>query len=267
MGARWQKNELTQSKRRCDLRPASAALGSVAPRETDFTGYVYITQDGVDYVLGVGTVANKRRALVVADDVFTATHGTDTLTAVAHGLETGDGPFWISNSGGSLPTLLTNATNYWIIRVDDDNFQLALSLALAYAGTEQAFDDNGTGTHTISDVATTQRGVDGEFTYTATQAETNYDTAEIAVSILGHATYEGYTTVEISGLSDDLGGVELESGITRDDAWRILLRGEIALYSKTGNDYVIRDIADSKDSHHGTVTTIGRTVAVIDDPT
>lgn len=266
MGARWQKNEVTQSKRRCDLRPASASLGTVAPRETDFTGYVYITRDGVDYVLGVGTVANKRRALVVADDTFTATHGTETFTAVAHGLETGDGPFWVSSST-TLPAGLTALTDYFIIYVDDDNFQLALTAAAAYAGTEVTISDNGTGTHTIADTASTQRGVDGEFTYTATQAETNYDTAEIAVSILGHATYEGYTTVEISALSDDLGGVELENGLTRDDSWRLVLRSLLAVFTKTGSDFVFRDMADSKDSHHGTVTASGKTVSVIDDAT
>ena len=64
-------------------------------------------------------------ALVNPDDVFTAEADTEVLTAVAHGLLTGDGPFQVSNSGGALPTGLTELTDYWIIRIDADNFYLA----------------------------------------------------------------------------------------------------------------------------------------------
>ncbi len=50
---------------------------------------------------------------------------TDTITEVAHGYETGDGPLFLSNSGGALPAGLAADTPYWIIKVDDDNFRLA----------------------------------------------------------------------------------------------------------------------------------------------
>lgn len=259
----WIKNQATASLRRAALQILSSTDGTPAPRETDFTGYVYITQDGNDYVLAAGTLTNRRRALVVADDTFTAA-ADDLCTATAHGLEIGDGPFRLTTTG-TLPAGLSLATDYWIIYVSDDTYKLATSLANAYAGTAVDITDAGTGTHTISDTASTQRGIDGWFNYQATQAETNYSTAEIYVAVLGHATYEAQTSVEI--LSSGDGDTLLEGAITRDDYRRLVLRTLIAKFSVTGNDYVFRDLADSKDSHHGTVTASGRITAAVDDPT
>lgn len=96
-------------------------------------------------------------SLVNADDTFTATHATETFTAASHGLRTGDGPFRVSNSGGALPTGLAADTDYWIIRVDANDFKLAETRALAFAGTPVAISANGTGTHTLSDTSTTTR--------------------------------------------------------------------------------------------------------------
>lgn len=102
--------------------------------------------------------AGRLFALVNADDTFTATNATETFTAVAHGLFTGDGPFLVSSST-TLPAGLSATTNYWIIRVDADNFKLALSLAAAGAGTVVAITTDGTGTHTIADTADTMKVV------------------------------------------------------------------------------------------------------------
>ena len=62
-------------------------------------------------------------ALVNPDDVFTADNATEIFTAVAHGLQTGDGPFQVSNAGGALPAGLTAVTDYWFIRIDADTFK------------------------------------------------------------------------------------------------------------------------------------------------
>lgn len=94
--------------------------------------------------------------LVVADDTFTTTHAADTLTAASHGLLTGDGPIRVS-SDDTLPDGLTADTDYWIIYVDANTVKLAASLALALAGTAVTFDDDGTGNHTLADVASTSR--------------------------------------------------------------------------------------------------------------
>ncbi len=91
------------------------------------------------------------------DDTFTADNTTDIFTAAAHGLVTGDGPFQVSNGGGALPTGLAAVTDYWIIRLTDDTFQLATSVANAILGTALTISTNGTGTQTIADTVTTRR--------------------------------------------------------------------------------------------------------------
>lgn len=87
--------------------------------------------------------------LIWTDTVFTADHTVPALTIAAHGLETGDGPLELTNSGGALPAGLAAATPYYIIRLDANTFLLATSLALAIAGTAVAITGNGTGTQTL----------------------------------------------------------------------------------------------------------------------
>lgn len=101
----------------------------------------------------------KLTALVVADLTFTAANATEILTSAAHGLKTGDGPVRLTNSGGGLPSGLATATDYWIIRIDANTFYLAASLSAAFAGTAVTFTTDGTGTHTLSDTASTVRAV------------------------------------------------------------------------------------------------------------
>lgn len=56
------------------------------------------------------------------------TVATDNIAITGHGYVTGDGPLFLSQSGGgALPTGLAINTPFWIIRVDDDNFKLASS--------------------------------------------------------------------------------------------------------------------------------------------
>lgn len=116
-------------------------------------------------VTDINTVVGKNftaafAPLVVADFVFTATNATETFTKVAHGLKTGDGPVRVSNAGGALPAGLAAATDYWVIRVDADNFKLATTLAFALAGTNLLITTDGTGTQTLSDTGSTARPSD-----------------------------------------------------------------------------------------------------------
>ena len=78
------------------------------------------------------------------------TVGTDTIAETAHGLETGD--IVQLSTTGTLPSPLAAATDYYVIRVDADNFKLASSLENAEAGT--AIDITsaaGGGTHTVTE--------------------------------------------------------------------------------------------------------------------
>lgn len=107
-------------------------------------------------VTDVYLYAAKLEAGTIADDDFTATHATETFTATAHGLVTGDGPIRLTNSGGALPAGLATGTDYYVIRVDADNFKLATTRENAWAGTNVLITGNGTGTHTLVDTASTE---------------------------------------------------------------------------------------------------------------
>lgn len=82
---------------------------------------------------------------------FAADDETDVCTAEAHGMATGL-KVRVSTDG-VLPTGLAAATDYFVIAVDEDTFQLATSRANALAGTEIDLEDAGTGTHTITPTA------------------------------------------------------------------------------------------------------------------
>ncbi len=74
--------------------------------------------------------------------------GTDTLTATAHGLLTGD-RCRVRNVGGALPTGLTGAVDVFAIRVDANDLKVATSSSNAQAGTAINITGAGSGTNTI----------------------------------------------------------------------------------------------------------------------
>lgn len=97
-----------------------------------------------------------RYPLVVADDLFESVDtDADTVKLTKHGLETLDGP--IRLTGSDLPDGLAAATDYYVIRVDDDNIAFATSPATAIAGTKIDLVDAGSGVQTLVDTASTRR--------------------------------------------------------------------------------------------------------------
>jgi hypothetical protein len=101
-------------------------------------------------------------------DAFLAaavTVADDTITTADHGMYTG-AKGQMTTDSADLPSGLSLATDYFVIRVDSDNYQLATSLVNATAGTAVDLVDIGTGTHTFTPIAlsgtvTYQRSVDG----------------------------------------------------------------------------------------------------------
>ncbi len=89
-------------------------------------------------------------SLTVAATTFTTTHGSEQIDSTSHGLLTGDGPIRLTNSGGALPAGYSANTDYYVIYVGANAFQLATSRANAFAGTAVAITGNGTGTHTYT---------------------------------------------------------------------------------------------------------------------
>lgn len=94
--------------------------------------------------------------LVFADFVVVANAPLDALDAVAHGLQTGDGPFRLTTTG-SAPAGLSVGVDYWAIRISADRFQVASTFQNAIALVEIAILAAGTGVHSIVDTADTRR--------------------------------------------------------------------------------------------------------------
>src|SRR5690606_1450101 len=80
-----------------------------------------------------------------SSDVSTS---TDAISSTDHGYETGL-KVQVSSSN-TLPTGLSVSTDYWVIKSDDNSFQLATSLANAIAGTEIDITGAGSGTLTVT---------------------------------------------------------------------------------------------------------------------
>ncbi|HEY2178093.1 MAG TPA: DUF2460 domain-containing protein [Caulobacteraceae bacterium] len=99
------------------------------------------------FVEPIGQVDLSQLASFPASAVNT---GTSAIHVVGHGLTTGQGPLWIANTGGALPTGLVADTAYWAIAVDADHFQLASSLANALAATPISLTGAGSGTDSLT---------------------------------------------------------------------------------------------------------------------
>ncbi len=125
--------------------------GQDAPRPA--APYISMLLATVDH-LGEDWQKTSDNPLVFADKTVTEVDDTaNTLESVAHGLTTQTGPVRLTVTGGTLPTPLAVATDYWVIRVDADLFKLAESRYLAGAGTAINLSDEGTGVIKVEDTA------------------------------------------------------------------------------------------------------------------
>lgn len=128
---------------------------------------------------------------IIEDPDFPTNNGTaltavaaeadnDTLTKVAHGLVTGRR---VKAEFASGFTGLTTGSIYYAIRVDADNFKLAATLALAYAGTAINITADGTGA-----------------TITPTEALTGFFGSEEAVAIKTGLPTDGLEAARAFGI-------------------------------------------------------------------
>lgn len=85
----------------------------------------------------------KAGSIALSIDAAEVTNASNSFESTAHGLKTGDRILF--GEDNTAPTGLTDATQYWIIKTDADNFQLASTYANAIAGTAQAISGDGTG--------------------------------------------------------------------------------------------------------------------------
>ena len=99
----------------------------------------------------------KAGSIALSIDAAEVTNATEIFTSVAHGLLTGDRI--LVTQDNTLPTGLSTATQYWVIKVDADGFQLATTYANAVAGTNLSISDDGTGANSY-DLVEEQDGLD-----------------------------------------------------------------------------------------------------------
>lgn len=93
----------------------------------------------------------------------------------------------------TLPDPLLALTDYFVIKIDDDFFQLAASLADAISGVEVALVDVGVGTQTITAVALAGASV----TFKKSNDQTNWIDVQTATSI----TVDGSVMIEQPNVS------------------------------------------------------------------
>lgn len=180
----WKRNQPVAAKRRVTIAVYDLD-GALAPPTTSFsgTGELLVDKGDGSYVAAGGTLVNATRPLsFTLDDVEAVDTGANSLQFTAHGLLTGDGPFeWFTTT--SLPGGLALATQYWVVKVDDNNVKMATSLANALAGTVVDITSSGSGTNSLVGSSATRRLNDGEWVYEATQAEINYHGTYFAIRI------------------------------------------------------------------------------------
>lgn len=82
--------------------------------------------------------------------VTAASFASSKLTSTAHGLSSGDGPIYLTNSGGALPAGLFTNKPYWLSRFDADNVLPCDSLVNALNAVPVTFTDAGSGTNKIT---------------------------------------------------------------------------------------------------------------------
>lgn len=153
----------------------------------------------------------------ITPPTFTGEADDDTLTATAHGLRTGDGPYQVSNSGGALPGGLSALTNYWVIRTGVNTFKLATSYANALAETAVALSTDGTGTHTLqTNVMSRLFNTDSDLT------------PDVGASLAADTFVEG-TVTGTKWLAEGaiISFVATEGGIATLPAGRLVLEGRL----------------------------------------
>ena len=124
----------------------SLAEGAIEPTSTDLitsAAHGLVSGDRILFTEDPSPSAHSIDAAQVAN-------ATETFTKTAHGFVTGTKILFSEDN--TRPAGLDDATNYYLIRTDDDDFQLATSYANAIAGTNLLITTDGTGANSYDAV-------------------------------------------------------------------------------------------------------------------
>lgn len=150
---------------------------------------------------------------VVGGIAVTADAATDELHHVAHAYQTGDGPIRFTTTT-TLPAGLALATDYFVVKVDADNFKVSSTLANAINTTPVVVNitDTGTGTHT----ATIQAGASSPGSRLVVTCNTANDWFALEPVLLARFDLL-VTNAAPAGL-----GTDLDDILDVDDSWYTL---------------------------------------------
>lgn len=129
-----------------DFKTLIAAIANTAAGTT-VPGTLYLVD-----LLGfhrVTTVTTATEQATINSNTFTASSSSGLLLTYANDWQTMT-KVQFTNSGGALPTGLSLATDYWLVRQSATTAKVATSFANAIAGVFVAYTDGGTGTHTLT---------------------------------------------------------------------------------------------------------------------
>jgi hypothetical protein len=132
----------------------AGSFGSAAATTAPATGWLVDVLGYYRVTSVTTTTAQATTTAITSVSVnFTADSSTDLLTHTYYSLLTGT-RVQVSNSGGALPTGLSAATNYYVVRISDTTCKLATSYANAVASTPTTIDitANGSGTQSITSI-------------------------------------------------------------------------------------------------------------------
>lgn len=157
------------------------------------TNEVAYTQAGTQFTLDGGkgfllqTVATVTTPAAASFETSDVDVDEDAITEASHGFATGlVGQFTTTTT---LPSGISTSTDYYIIVVDEDTYQIATSLSNALAGTQVDITDVGTGTHTFTPTALAsasvklQKSIDG-VTWFDISSTSNNVTATASIELL-----------------------------------------------------------------------------------
>jgi hypothetical protein len=191
------------------------------------------------------------------------TPASDSILESAHGLEMGD--IVRLSTSGTLPAGLAAATDYFVIRVDANNFKLAASLADAEAGI--AVDITaaaGGGTHTLTEQERVHAALDvnvvnavnatisGTVPVTATDLDIRdlaFATDKVDVSgsevSLDSATLAALENITVSATDLDIRDLAFATDSVDVSGSSVSITGSVAV---TATDLDIRDLTHATDS-------------------
>lgn len=138
----------------------TAARTAVTATAATLTTALDTTQPAGGAIYQVTSTVAAYVAHGIADTAFTAATDDTCTTVAAHNLNLGDA-VQVSNAGGGLPAGLVAATTYFAIVSDALGalvFKLATTRANALAGTAIDLTTAGTGTQTVTTIATVGPG-------------------------------------------------------------------------------------------------------------